>query len=48
MKQREPGEPGRTAEELWAGSAPGPVPKLRVPGCHTTAQTPGTPERRAT
>ena len=47
MKQREPGEPGRTAEEPVPG-APAPVSKLRAPGFHTTAQPPRTPEQRAT
>ena len=39
MKQREPGEPGRTAEEPGPGAPPPPVSELRVPGFHTTAQT---------
>ena len=48
MKQREPGEPGRPGGRARSGSAPDPVSKLRVPGFHTAAQTPRTPEQRAT
>ena len=40
MKQREPGEPGRPAEEPGPGAPPPPVSELRAPGFHTTAQTP--------
>ena len=40
MKQREPEEPG-------AGTPP-PDLELRVPGFHTTAQPPRTPEQRDT
>ena len=45
MKQREPGEPGRTAEEPGPGTL---LSELRVPGFLTTAQTPRTPEQRDT
>ena len=47
MKQREPGEPGRPAEEPGPG-APPYRSELRVPGFHTTAQPPRTPEQRDT
>ena len=47
MKQREPGEHGRPRKSL-ARERPRPGLELRVPGFHTTAQTPRTPEQRDT